>query len=102
MRPAAIRCRESFVLSSRKQVAALAVEREESLLGYRLRLDCAVVQDMSDRETASGEAPRHQKTAVAIERLAFRAHRADAKTRRGIEQAIEAGAKFGRISRVFW
>ena len=59
VRPAAIRCRESFALSSREQVAASAVERQVPLLGYRLRLDCAVVQDMADRKPAFGEVPRY-------------------------------------------
>lgn len=64
MRPAAIRCRESFLLSSRKQVAGSAVEGEEPLLGYCLRLDCAVVHDMPDRKASSGDVPRHRSAHI--------------------------------------
>ena len=46
--------------------------------GRRMRLDAAVVQNVADAKAARGERARHQETAVAIERLALRAHQADA------------------------
>jgi len=77
-RSAAIRCRESFVLSSREQVAAFVVERQQPPFGCRMRFDCTVMQDVADGKSALGEAARQQETAVAVERLALRAHQADA------------------------
>ena len=59
-RPATIRCRESFVLSSREQVAGVAVERQQPLLGRRMRLDGAVMQDVADGKPALGKTSRHQ------------------------------------------
>jgi hypothetical protein len=44
----AIRCRESFALSSDEQVIGLLAQRQQSLFGRRMRLDRAVMQDMTD------------------------------------------------------
>ncbi len=89
------------MLSSREQVAAiaLAVERrdprQQPFFGRRVRFDDAVLEDMADGKTAPGEAARHQQTAMTIKRFAFRAHQANTGMRCGVDQAIEAGAKFG-------
>ena len=51
-------------------------------------------------KSALGEAARHQEAAVAIERLAFRAHQADARVRCGVDQLIQAGAKLARCAAI--
>ena len=78
---AAIRCRYSPVLSRCEEVAVVPVERQKPLFGRRMRLDCAVEQNMTDSQFAFRQRPRHQKTAVAVERIALRAHQADAASR---------------------
>ena len=68
-----------------------------------MRLDAAVVQDVTDGKTARSERTGDQETAVAIERRALRAHQAEpaisrpmrAKLPRIGDQGIEAGLKVG-------
>jgi hypothetical protein len=51
--------------------------------------------DMTDGQSALGEAPRYQEAAMTIERLALRTHDANARLRDGVEQAVEAGVIVG-------
>ena len=98
-RPAAIRCRESVVLSRREQVAglwnSLLVERQQPLFGFGMRLDCAVMEDVGDGDVALGETARHQETAMTIQRFALGAHQTNARPRRDSKQPIQAGNIFG-------
>src|SRR5580692_2266677 len=58
-----------------------------------MRLDRAVMQDVADREPALGKRAGDQETTMAIERLALRAHQADAPPRRERDEAVEAETK---------
>ncbi len=73
-----IRCRKSLALSSYEEVFAPGFERQKPLFGRGMRFDRTVVQNMTDIETTCGERTRDQQTAMTFERLAFRAHQADA------------------------
>jgi hypothetical protein len=77
-----IRCRESLTLSRREQVAALASKRQKPPVGLCVRFDASVVQDVANHEAALREAARDQKATMAFQRLAFRAHQADARALR--------------------
>jgi hypothetical protein len=59
-----------------------------------MRLNGSVVQNVADGESALRHRARYQKTAMAIEGFAFRAHQADAVLPRDLEKPIQAGAKF--------
>ena len=85
------------MLSRREQVApvSLVIEPQEPLFGRGVRLDRAVMQDMTDSKAPPGEVSRHQQTAMTIERLSFRTHQAKAGMGGGFDQAVEAGAKSG-------
>jgi len=64
---AAIRCRYSLVLSSRKQVQRVSViagEIQQAAFGGAMRLDRAVVQDGADGKAARGERTRSEFTST--------------------------------------
>ena len=61
----------------------------------RVRLDGAVGKDVAKRQSTLGQGPADQQAAVAVERLALRAQKADALAPRLIDDAVEPGTKFG-------
>ena len=72
-----IRGGEPFAFSSREQAGGIRIECKQPLFGRGMRLDDAVVKDMTDGKSAFGEAPRDQQAAMAVERIAFRTHQTD-------------------------
>ena len=79
------------MLSRREQVVIRICELQEPLFGCRMRLDRAVVEDMADARTAHGERTRHQKAAMAIERLALGTHQAEAMPPGIVQQTLKTG-----------
>jgi hypothetical protein len=67
------------LLSSGEQVAVFVVERQQPLFSCRVRLDRSVHENVADGKSAFGEVARYQQAAVAVERLASGAHKADAR-----------------------
>jgi hypothetical protein len=47
-----------------------------------MRLDCAVMEDVTDCDAALSKAARHQETAMAIERFTLGAQQTNARPRR--------------------
>jgi hypothetical protein len=88
---AAIRCRESLVLSSYEEVAILAGTLEEPPLDSGVRFDSAIMQYVSDAHAARGECPGDQQTAMAVKRIAFRTHQAQSPLPGVCKQVIETG-----------
>ena len=68
---------------------------EKPLFGGRMGLDRAVAQNVADRTAAPRQRPADQQAAVAVERLALRAHQAQAMLRHLGDDAIETGVKLG-------
>ena len=66
-----------------------------------MRLDCAVMEDVTDCDAALSEAARHQETAMAIEWFAFGAQQTNARPRRDFEQPIKAGNIFRLVRHGF-
>jgi hypothetical protein len=91
---APIRCRESFAVSSYEQISDGPAVRHQPLFCCPMGLYGSVVQNMADGESAIRHRARYQKTAVAIEGLAFGAHQADAALPCEVENPFQSGAKF--------
>jgi hypothetical protein len=95
---AAIRCRESFAVSSYEQISVGPAPRYQPLFSRPVRLHGTVVQNVADREAALHDRARYQQTAVAIEGLAFGTHQANGVLPRELKKPIQARTKF-RLSR---
>ncbi len=80
-------------MRSPNRSALLARHGEQALLGCGVRLDRAVGEDMAGRHAPLGERARDQQAAVAIERLALRAHQAQTLPPRLVDDPVETGAK---------
>ena len=83
-----VRCRESGGLSSVEQVAVLVVERQQTPLRGGVRLDAAVVQNVTGSETVFSKTPCHQEAAVTIKRLAFGAQEAEPRLPHSVGQPV--------------
>ena len=95
---ATIRCRKSLALSSHEQVVVRSASRQQPLLGRRVRLDRAVVQDVADREprSASARATSRQRWQSSGSRSA---HIKQTRCRAASDQqSVEADAKLRLLS----
>jgi hypothetical protein len=88
-RAAAIRCRESLVLSSCEEVALLTRAFEKPALSSGVRFDSTVMQNVADRRTARRQRAGDQQTAMAIKRIALRTHQAQTAPSGVHKQSIE-------------
>src|ERR1700686_2592866 len=76
-----------------EQVVRSTRAPEQAVLGGGVRLDRPVDQNMPERQPALRQRTSDQEATVAVERLAFRAHEAQAKAPDRLTETIEAGMK---------
>src|SRR5262249_46390315 len=78
----------------RKQVCVAASEREQTVFRRCMRLDRTVDANMTKLQSAFGQRPADQQTAVAVKRLALGTQQTDAVVRGLIHDSREPGGEF--------